>query len=124
GFECGTITVPLDYDEPDGATIDVGVTIHRAEDPSARIGALFVNPGGPGGSAIDLAHTLGRAGAIGDRFDIVGFDPRGVGESSALDCHSHLQAIYDVDPTVDSDDDRAAIVDTSEDFIAECEERA
>ncbi|HRW36599.1 MAG TPA: alpha/beta hydrolase [Aquihabitans sp.] len=121
GFECGTLAVPLDYEEPGGATIELGVTRHRAEDPSARIGALLVNPGGPGASAIELARSLPRGGELGDRFDIVGFDPRGVGESSALDCHSHLQEIYDADPTIDSDADRTELLDTSQAFVDECE---
>ena len=122
GFECGTITVPLDYEDPDGSTIDVAVTRHRADEPGQRIGTLFMNPGGPGGSAIDLARSYSRAGTIGDRFDIVGFDPRGVGESSELDCHSHLVDIYDADPTVDSDADRTETLEASQDFVDECEE--
>ncbi|MEZ5181129.1 MAG: alpha/beta hydrolase [Acidimicrobiales bacterium] len=121
GFECGTLEVPLDYGDPDGATIELGVTRHRAEDPQARIGALLVNPGGPGASAIELARSLPRGGELGDRFDIVGFDPRGVGDSSALDCHSHLQEIYDADPTIDSEADRTAFLEASQAFVDECE---
>ncbi|MEZ5203111.1 MAG: alpha/beta hydrolase [Acidimicrobiales bacterium] len=123
GFECGTLTVPVDYDDPEAGTIDLGVTRHLADDPDQRIGVLLVNPGGPGGSAIDLAHQLPRAGGLGDRFDIVGFDPRGVGESNPLDCHSHLQELYDADPTVDSPEDRTEILDTSEAFIDECQQK-
>lgn len=120
GFECGTIAVPLDYSNPDGKTIDVAVTRHPAEDPANRIGTLFMNPGGPGGSAIELARSYSRAGDIGDRFDIVGFDPRGVGESSPLDCHSHLTDIYDADPTIDSEADRKETLDASQAFVDEC----
>jgi len=123
GFECGTIDVPLDYTKPDGETIEVAVTRHPAENPDERIGTLFMNPGGPGGSAIQLARTFGRAGDIGERFDIVGFDPRGVGESSPLDCHSHLVDIYDTDPSIDSDADRAATLEASQAFVDECEEK-
>jgi pimeloyl-ACP methyl ester carboxylesterase len=123
GFECGTIALPLDYTKPDGKTIDVAVTRHRADNPDERIGALFLNPGGPGGSGIELARAFGRAGDIGDRFDIVGFDPRGVGESSALDCHSHLLDIYDADPSIDSAADRKATIDASQDFVDECEQK-
>ena len=121
GFECGTLTVPLDYDEPDGETIDVAVTRHPADNPDERIGALFLNPGGPGGSAIDLAHTYSRAGTIGDRFDIIGFDPRGVGESSPLDCDSRLGEMYGTDPTIDSEADRTATLEASQAFVDECE---
>ncbi|MGN6696135.1 MAG: alpha/beta hydrolase [Aquihabitans sp.] len=123
GFECGIISLPLDYTKPDGETIDVAVTRHPAENPDERIGALFMNPGGPGGSGIELARSFGRAGDIGDRFDIVGFDPRGVGESSALNCHSHLLDIYDADPSIDSAADRTATIDASQAFVDECEQR-
>jgi len=123
GFECGTIALPLDYSKPDGETIDVAVTRHRADNPGERIGTLFVNPGGPGGSAIELARSFGRAGEIGDRFDIVGFDPRGVGESSPLDCHSHLIDIYDADPSIDSAADREETLATSQAFVDECEQK-
>ena len=123
GFECGTIAVPLDYDDPDGKTIDVAVTRHPADDPDQRIGTLFMNPGGPGGSAVGLARTFSRAGDLGDRFDIVGFDPRGVGGSSPLDCRSHLTDIYDADPTIDSEEDRAATLEASQAFVDECEEK-
>ena len=123
GFQCGTMALPLDYSKPDGETIDVAVTRHPADDPDERIGALFLNPGGPGGSGIDLARNFGRAGEIGDRFDIVGFDPRGVGESSPLDCHSHLLDIYDADPSIDSAADRENTIDASQAFVDECEEK-
>ena len=123
GFECTTIAVPLDYDDPDGATIDIAVTLHRAEDPDRRIGALLMNPGGPGGSAIELAQSFLRGGELGDRFDIVGFDPRGVGASSPLDCDTHLQAMYDADPSIDSEADRTETLETSQAFVDECKER-
>lgn len=122
GFECGTLEVPLDHDDPEAGTIELGVTRHRAEDPSRRIGVLLVNPGGPGASAVELARTLPRAGELGDRFDIVGFDPRGVGESSPLDCHTYLQDIYDADPTIDSDADREAYLEASQAFVDECQQ--
>jgi pimeloyl-ACP methyl ester carboxylesterase len=122
-FECGTLAVPLDHDDPAAGTLEIAVTRHRAEDPDRRLGVLLLNPGGPGASAIELAHGWPRAGELGDRFDIVGFDPRGVGDSSPLDCHTYLQDIYDADPTIDSDEDREAYLEASEAFVDECEER-
>lgn len=123
GFQCGTLQVPLDYAHPNGDTIELAVTRHPAADPSRRIGVLLLNPGGPGGSAVELARAYPRGGDLGDRFDIVGFDPRGVGESTPLDCHSHLQDIYDADPTVDSPADKAEILRTSKAFVAECQRK-
>jgi pimeloyl-ACP methyl ester carboxylesterase len=123
GFECGTLEVPLDHADPDGPTIEIAVNRHLAEDPDARIGVLILNPGGPGASGLDLARSFPRAGALGDRFDIVGFDPRGVGQSTPLDCDTHLQAIYDADPTIDSAADEQETLETSQAFVDECEQR-
>lgn len=123
GFECTTIEVPLDYEDPEGETIEIAVTRHPAEDPDRRIGTLIMNPGGPGGSAIELAQSFLRGGELGDRFDIVGFDPRGVGASSPLDCDSHLQEMYDADPSIDSEADRTETLETSQAFVDECAER-
>ncbi len=96
GLECATLPVPLDHTEPDGPTIDLALVRRPADDPDQRIGALFVNPGGPGGSAIELVRNgVKEDGApaqfgaeLRDHFDIVGFDPRGVGESQEVRCFS------------------------------------
>ena len=88
GSECGSITVPLDYDEPDGATTDVALLRVRATDPSRRVGTLLVNPGGPGGSGVQMAAMAPYAfsPALRERFDIVGMDPRGTNFSTAVRC--------------------------------------
>ncbi len=89
GFECARLLVPFDYSRPDGRRFSLPVVKLPASDPSRRIGALVINPGGPGGSGVQYA--LGArselpAAALA-RFDIVGFDPRGVGGSEpALSC--------------------------------------
>ena len=77
--------VPLDYDDPSGATVDLALARLPASDPSARIGALLMNFGGPGGAAIPGARGWAKrlAPEIRRRFDIVAMDPRGVGRSSA-----------------------------------------
>jgi pimeloyl-ACP methyl ester carboxylesterase len=84
--ECAVASVPLDYDEPNGER--VGIQLARVVGTDAKA-TLFVNPGGPGGSGVDL--VVGGFGAylndlLGGRFDIVGFDPRGVGSSEPLFC--------------------------------------
>jgi pimeloyl-ACP methyl ester carboxylesterase len=119
-MECATIAVPLDHDDPDGPTIDLALLRRPARDPDARVGSLVVNPGGPGASGLSLAATLVLPRAVLDRFDIVGFDPRGVGRSTALDCHTHLQAIYDADPTMDDQADILHFRAVSERFVDEC----
>jgi pimeloyl-ACP methyl ester carboxylesterase len=87
-FDCATVPVPLDYDQPKGATILLSLIRLRATDPARRIGSLLVNPGGPGGSGVDLVLGAGEvlAPEIRARFDLVGFDPRGVARSTALRC--------------------------------------
>ncbi len=93
GAECATLTVPLDYDRPDARTIEVALLKVVAQDPDARIGSLVVNPGGPGspGTAYAAqARSVFRQPLL-DRFDIVGFDPRGTGSSSPVDCLSDEQ---------------------------------
>ncbi|GGU24762.1 alpha/beta hydrolase [Lentzea flava] len=88
GFECASVKVPLDYDNPRGATTSVALARKPATDKAHRIGSLFLNPGGPGGSGVDFALRAGdRLSAnLQGRFDIVGFDPRGIGRSDPLHC--------------------------------------
>ena len=86
GFTCAKIKVPLDYDNPGGETIEIAVKKRAANGDS--IGSLFVNPGGPGGSGTDLVDSVGSyfsKNLLGS-YDVVGFDPRGVGASTAIDC--------------------------------------
>ncbi|USX55285.1 alpha/beta hydrolase [Lentzea sp. HUAS12] len=90
GFECASVKVPLDYDDPRGATTTIALARKPATDKARRIGSLFLNPGGPGGSGVDFA--LGAGDTLSEnlrgRFDIVGFDPRGIGRSDPLHCFS------------------------------------
>lgn len=87
-FDCATAKVPLDYAHPDGQTIDLAVIRHKATGPGARIGTLFFNPGGPGGSGVtDLPAFLSLfPAAAQQRFDIVSWDPRGTNASTAVQC--------------------------------------
>jgi pimeloyl-ACP methyl ester carboxylesterase len=87
-LQCGTLTVPLNYADPRGATIGIAVARHVAEDPAARIGSLVINPGGPGVSGIDdFANELSvLTPQLLDDFDIVTFDPRGVQRSDPVTC--------------------------------------
>ena len=87
-FECGTVQVPLDHDGPAEAAISIALVRLAATGPGARIGSLFFNPGGPGGSGVDF--LLGFAPFIPPplraRFDLIGFDPRGIARSTAVRC--------------------------------------
>jgi pimeloyl-ACP methyl ester carboxylesterase len=89
GAQCATVQLPLDYDEPNGAKTKVGLLRRPARDQVHRIGSLFVNPGGPGGSGTgfvrDGAPTMLSPGLM-DRFDVVGVDPRGMNLSDQVKC--------------------------------------
>ena len=87
-LQCATALVPLDYDEPRGRKISLALARVPAADQARRIGTVFLNPGGPGGSGVDLALSAGPdiAEQLQGRFDVVGFDPRGVGASTPLRC--------------------------------------
>jgi pimeloyl-ACP methyl ester carboxylesterase len=87
-FECDTVAVPLDYDTP-GETIRIALARLPATDPSQRIGSIFLNPGGPGGSGIDFLVGAGPflfSDEVRAKFDLVGFDPRGILQSTPLRC--------------------------------------
>ena len=89
GYECAQVGVPLDYDKPHGKRTRLALARFPAQGPGQRLGTVFVNPGGPGGSGVQM--VLGGFGeflgaALGGRFDVVGFDPRGVGSSDPIHC--------------------------------------
>ncbi|MEU6996412.1 alpha/beta hydrolase [Streptomyces sp. NPDC046465] len=87
-FRCATIKVPLDYRSPGSAAIDVAISRIRAGDAGKRRGVLLSNPGGPGGPGLDLPLALSKdmPKAVTDRYDLIGFDPRGIGRSTPVNC--------------------------------------
>ncbi|PFG38874.1 TAP-like protein [Georgenia soli] len=88
-FQCATAEVPSDYDDPAAGTTTIALTRLPATAPSQRIGSLFLNFGGPGGPGVATLHALGGdflAPSVRARFDVVGFDPRGVGASDPATC--------------------------------------
>ncbi|WP_329520052.1 alpha/beta hydrolase [Spirillospora sp. NBC_01491] len=86
-FRCAKVRVPLDYAKPTGETIELAVIRTRATQPQRRIGSLLFNFGGPGGDGVrTLAQAAGDYASLGTRYDLVGFDPRGVGESDPVTC--------------------------------------
>ncbi|MFP5346651.1 MAG: alpha/beta hydrolase [Actinomycetes bacterium] len=88
-FLCATAEVPTDYDDPTGPTTTIGLTKLPAAKPDERLGTLFTNPGGPGGSGVDFVQQLAQRvydPQVLARFDVLGFDPRGVGASDPATC--------------------------------------
>ena len=79
-LKCGFVEVPADYRDPEAGSLSIAVNVHRATSPDQRVGYLLVNPGGPGWSGLEMAAGAaigGFSAEIVERFDIVGFDPRG-----------------------------------------------
>lgn len=132
-YDCATISVPQDWNEPEnGRGFELSLIRARSETQTNRIGSLVVNPGGPGASGVDLAvyQSLGeRFGGypkgITDRFDIVGFDPRGVGRSSPVRCitPADQDAAFGASPDPVSDADFDAIVAINKRIAEGCGER-
>jgi len=83
-LQCATLEVPVDWDDPDGATIDLAVVRRMATGPS--LGPLLVNPGGPGASGVQWLSATSAFDGLNEQFDLVSWDPRGVGDSTRLDC--------------------------------------
>jgi len=92
--ECGTLTVPLDWSNPTGPKhVQVALVRLRSADAGKRIGSLLTNPGGPGASGIDFAEQIAPEleSTLLQHFDLIGFDPRGIGQSDGLRCISAVQ---------------------------------
>jgi pimeloyl-ACP methyl ester carboxylesterase len=128
-LECARLTVPLDYANPTGRTITLGVIRRPAGQPDRRIGSLLVNPGGPGASGMQAAAELVDkidGNALGQRFDLVGFDPRGIGASDP-DVRCLTDAEHDADRLVDETDASPAGVARTEadhrDYAQKCAQR-
>lgn len=117
--ECALVPLPLDYDDPTGPQIDIAVARVRARDQAHRIGSLFLNPGGPGGSGVEIALAAPQfvGNEIRDRFDIVGIDPRGTNASTQVRCFASaeqqqaaLAGLTDVSFPFTKPQERAAVV--------------
>ena len=104
GLECTTFEVPYDYENPSIGTFILPVTRHLANNLSERIGTLFINPGGPGVAALDYVAYADQifSKSIIDRFDIIAWDPRGVGQSDPhIDCVDSMDDYFGLDPSPD-----------------------
>jgi pimeloyl-ACP methyl ester carboxylesterase len=124
GFDCADYAVPLDYSDPNARTITLALRRLPAADPSKRVGLLFANPGGPGGSAIDILSGWARSlpEDLRDRFDVILFDPRGVGHSSPLICHDNIKELIGLNPYPATDDDWKTIEDATLRQVNQCEQ--
>lgn len=125
-FQCAELQVPLDYAKPHGKRIKLSVI--RLRTSGDRIGSLVINPGGPGGSGVDYARAADNVLSpdLLRRFDVVGFDPRGVGRSAPVHCLSAKQMTryLNGDPTPDDAQDRARLKKSARMFDDGCIDRS
>lgn len=121
-WECAELTVPVDYADPDGETIDLSLLKVPSRSARNRIGSLVVNPGGPGGSGVDYANSADVI--VGEevrrRFDIVGFDPRGVARSAPIDCLSDPELDEFISLSVAAAEQEEESVAADEEFVQGC----
>lgn len=120
-LECAQLTVPLDYADPAAGDITIAVSRQRAKSAN-RLGSIVINPGGPGGSGVDFTSYAASSimPAVAARYDIVGFDPRGVGASAPITCLTGKQTtawlLTDTSPDTRAEQDtllrRAATIGT------------
>jgi pimeloyl-ACP methyl ester carboxylesterase len=122
--DVGTVEVPVDYANPDGARFELYIARYNAIDQENRIGSLLVNPGGPGFGGAEWAFYAAQQfdQPLLERFDIVGWDPRGVGRSTpAIDCIDDYDRYFtSVDSTPDTPAERDELIATAQDFAREC----
>ncbi len=118
GGRCATLEVPLDWTQPEGATITLALGRVPAE--GDRIGSLLVNPGGPGGSGLDFIANDPVSEDLADRFDLVSWDPRGVGASTPLACGDSVEALLSADPDPDDAAEQATLDDAAAAVAQEC----
>ena len=115
--------MPLDYSQPEGSTIEIALNRLPASDPAHRVGSLLVNPGGPGASGVQFARdNIDLFSALSPYFDIVGFDPRGIGASTAIRCLSDSQfdTFNDADPVPDEPGERQVLIDEAKAMANGC----
>lgn len=127
GLQCGKLAVPLDYAHPSAGTIDIYLNKKPATDRANRIGSVLINPGGPGASGITyLQESLDTFAHLNQRFDLIGFDPRGVGQSSGVVCADAAteEAFDELDGVLDDPQEKQAAIDADKAYAMGCELRS
>ncbi|SDK92192.1 alpha/beta hydrolase [Streptomyces indicus] len=126
-WQCATMKAPLDWDDPEGETIGIELIRAEASEKKNRIGSLLFNFGGPGGSGITALPAFGEDYAkLRTRYDLVSFDPRGVGRSKPVTCEDDVQldAYYQQDATPDDAAEEQTLLENVKSFNEGCDERS
>lgn len=121
--ECAQLEVPINYEEPDGETIQIELL--KVPASGERQGSLVLNPGGPGGSGVEYAQMASSVvdGSVSEVYDLVGFDPRGVGRSAPISCleDAEMDEFLGFDPTPDDEAEEEEALALGEKFASACE---
>ena len=120
-YLCAELEVPADHDNPDAGTVTLELGMLPAPSQDSRIGVLLVNPGGPGaGMNGFLDHGANLTPQVRGRFDVVGWNPRGVMGSVPHDCREEAERLYLLDPTPDTPEEEAASEDAAREAADAC----
>ncbi len=122
--QCASLSVPLDWQHPDGAHISLALA--RLPSRSTHAGVLLTNPGGPGGSGIEFMADASQVfdAKVLDNFDIVSWDPRGVGESAPVECVDNLDSFYAENRDPKTPAEIEALQDADRAFVQTCQQRS
>ena len=126
-LQCARLSVPFDYNNPSKGSFSLKLVKHPAKIRTKRVGSMLVNPGGPGFGGTDLPENAESyfSTTLIDTFDIIGWDPRGTGESTpAVDCVDNYDTYFTDDPTPETEAEHQVLIDVSKAFNAECEKRS
>lgn len=128
GSQCATITVPLDYSKPTGKTIELRARKVPARDRTGKVGTLFINPGGPGASGVEFAGSAAfvLGAPLLRKFDVIGWDPRGVGDSTPVRCldTAQLDKWIATDGSPDNEAEIATLNSEAKALAAGCQQRS
>ena len=127
GFQCGTLQVPLDYTNPGGRKIGLSLTRKSWKGPETRVGSLLLNPGGPGEPGGEfLRADIGSLDNLNHHFDLITWDPRGVGASTPVTCVDGPQEdnYLSIDSVLDDPQEKNDLVQANKDFAAACQRRS
>lgn len=125
GFGCTEIRVPRDYAAPTSGYLNISLIRAAATEPDQKIGSLLLNPGGPGASGVEFVRNglSSFPEALRERFDIIGFDPRGVNSSTAIRCIDNLDGHDALDPSPDDAAELTALVEAAREYAEACARR-
>ncbi|GAB3424310.1 alpha/beta hydrolase [Flindersiella endophytica] len=124
-LQCTTVSVPLDYTDPDGRQIDIAISRLASTNPVERRGVLLTNPGGPGGPGLSLPADLAALGlpsTVMDRYDVIGMDPRGIGRSAPVSCGFTTEQgiLTNIPPYAENDADVTEQAAVAESIAEQC----